>query len=321
MEIKTNEQKMPPVGYRRPVQSHFAQPRVLILGCGDVGMRLLALLRDRFRVFAVTTQASRQEELRAAGAIPIIANLDEPATLARLARLAPNIVHLAAPASDGATDKRTRNLTAILPDHVTMVYVSTSGVYGDCGGARIDETRSVNPHNLRAVRRVDAEQVLRTWAKRSRACLSILRVPGIYGHDRLPIERLKKGLPALIAEDDVYTNHIHADDLARIIAAALFHGQPLRIYHAVDDSDMKMGDYFDAVADACALPRPPRLSREKLQHEVSPAMLSFTAESRRLENQRMKAELGICLRYPSVKDALRQHANFGPNNRDSLHLF
>jgi nucleoside-diphosphate-sugar epimerase len=242
--------------------------------------------------------------LRAAGAVPILADLDQPATLARLARLATGIIHLAPPQSSGATDRRTRNLAAILPDRVRLVYVSTSGVYGDCGGQKIDETRPVNPRNPRATRRVDAERVLRHWARRANARLSIVRVPGIYANDRLPLERLQKGTPALQTDDDVFTNHIHADDLARIIVAALFHGQPSRIYHAVDDSSMKMGDYFDAVADACSLPRPPRLPRAVLENQVTPMMLSFMSESRRLANRRMKAELGIRLRHATVADAL-----------------
>jgi nucleoside-diphosphate-sugar epimerase len=295
MEIKTAN---------KSCSGTFGKPRLLILGCGDVGMRLLPLLRDRFRIFAVTTQASRREELRAAGAIPIIADLDQPATLARLASLSQKIIHLAPPHSDGAIDRRTRTLTAILPDRATLVYVSTSGVYGDCGGAQIDETRTVSPHNPRAMRRVDAERVLRSWARRSQSRLSILRVPGIYAADRLPLGRLQKELPVLAAAEDVYTNHIHADDLARIIAAALFRGQPCRVYHAVDDSDMKMGAYFDTVADAFSLPHPARLPRDKLQHEVSRMMLSFMSESRRLANQRMKAELGIRLRHPTVAGAL-----------------
>ena len=283
----------------------LGRPRLLILGCGDVGMRLLPLLRDRFRIFAVTTQETRQQDLRAAGAIPIIADLDRPVTLARIARLASTIVHLVPPQSEGVADRRTRNLTAILPDHATLIYVSTSGVYGDCGGERIDETRSLHPHNARAVRRVDAERTLRTWARRSHSRLGILRVPGIYAENRLPIERLQKGTPALLAAEDVYTNHIHADDLARIIAAALFRSQPGRVYHAVDDSDMKMGDYFDAVADVMLLPRPPRLARAVLQHQVSPMLLSFMSESRRLANERLKTELGIRLFYPTVADGLK----------------
>ncbi|CAN5374679.1 NAD-binding protein [soil metagenome] len=282
------------------------RPRVLILGCGDIGMRLLPLLRDRYRVFAVTSQEARIEELRSAGAIPILADLDQPASLGRLARLASWIVHLAPPRSDGAIDQRTRNLTAILPERARFVYVSTSGVYGDCHGALIDETRRVNPQNARAKRRVDAEQTLRRWARHSRSRLSILRVPGIYAADRLPLERLKKGTPALTAEQDVYTNHIHADDLARIIASAMLHGLPGRAYHAVDDSDLRMGEYFDLVADAFALPRAPRLPLQELKQQVSAMMLSFMSESRRLSNARIKAELGIELRYATVSDALRE---------------
>ncbi|MBC7416136.1 MAG: SDR family oxidoreductase [Herminiimonas sp.] len=282
----------------------FGLPRLLILGCGDVGMRLLPLLRDRFRVFALTSQPARCADLRAAGAIPIVADLDHAQSMPRLARLARVIVHLAPPQSSGDQDRRTRRLCAILPEGAHLVYVSTSGVYGDCAGAAIDETRSVNPRNARAVRRVDAEQALRQWARRSQSRVSILRVPGIYAADRLPLERLKKGSPALLAEEDVYTNHIHADDLARIIVLALARGLPGRVYHAVDDSDMKMAAYFDAVADAHGMARPPRLPRAALELQVSPMLLSFMSESRRLSNRRIKRELGVRLTYPTVQDAL-----------------
>jgi len=284
----------------------IGRPRLLLLGCGDIGMRLLPLLRRQFRVFAVTSNPQRCAELRAAGAVPLVANLDQAASLARLARLAKLIVHLAPPQSTGETDRRTRNLAAILPERACLVYISTTGVYGDCAGARFDETRTVRPGNPRARRRVDAEQVLRAWARRCSSRLVILRVPGIYAQERLPLERLQKGTPALLAADDVYTNHIHADDLARIVLAAIHHGQPLRVYHAVDDSDMKMGDYFDAVATALQLPAPPRLPRCQLQQQVSPMMLSFMSESRRLRNERLHQELGVRLRYPTVHDLLAQ---------------
>jgi len=281
-------------------------PRVLILGCGDVGLRLVPLLLPRYRVLAVTSNPDRRAELRAAGAIPIVADLDAPLTLGRLARLAPTIVHLAPPQSEGRIDRRTRNLAAILPEGARLVYVSTTGVYGDCAGASFDETRSVRPQNARAVRRVDAETVLRAWARRRHGKLSILRVPGIYAADRLPLERLHKGLPALVAQEDVHTNHIHADDLARICLAAMRLGAPNRVYHAVDDTDLKMGDYFDAVADAAGLSRPPRLPRSELERSVSPMMLSFMSESRRLHNARIKNELGVRLRYPDVQSLLTQ---------------
>jgi nucleoside-diphosphate-sugar epimerase len=290
---------------KKSLMKKFGRPRLLIIGCGDVGMRLLPLLRDRFRVFAVTSQPARCAELRAAGAVPVVADLDDCASLARLARLALYVVHLAPPPAAGTKDSRSRNLAAILPEAATLVYVSTTGVYGDAGGAQFDETRRTAPANARAVRRIDAERVLRRWARRRHGRLSILRAPGIYAHDRLPLERLRKGTPALREEDDVHTNHIHAEDLARLIALALFRAAPQRIYHAVDDSDMKMGEYFDAVADAHGLPRPPRLPRAKLAAAVSPMLLSFMSESRRLENARIKEELGMRLRWPTVQEALR----------------
>ncbi|OBV39356.1 dTDP-4-dehydrorhamnose reductase [Janthinobacterium psychrotolerans] len=281
-------------------------PRLLILGCGDVGMRLLPLLGARFRVFAVTSQLERCAELRAAGAVPIVADLDDRASLRRLAGIAPWVLHLAPPQASGLLDRRTRNLAAILPEHARLVYVSTSGVYGDCGGARIDETRTPAPSNARARRRLDAETVLRAWGARRAARLAILRVPGIYAADRLPLKRLREGTPALVDADDVYTNHIHADDLAAIVLRALWHMQAGgRVYHASDDSDMKMAAYFDAVADAFGLARAPRLPREALKHVVTPMLLSFMSESRRLDNGRMKRELGVRLRHARVADALQ----------------
>jgi nucleoside-diphosphate-sugar epimerase len=289
--------------------SAFHRPRLLIVGCGDVGMRLLPLLAGRFRVFALTSRRERCAELRAAGAVPIVADLDQPHTLARLRGLAGWVVHLAPPQPEGALDRRTRHLVAALGKAARLVYVSTSGVYGDCGGALVPETRPVAPRNARARRRVDAERVLRAWAVGSGARLSILRVPGIYAAGRLPIRRLEQGTPALRAEEDVYTNHIHADDLARIVLLALFRARGAgRVLHAVDDTRMKMGDYFDAVADAFALPRPPRLPRAELQAAVTPMLLSFMSESRRLDNTRLKRELRLRLRYPDVAAALARLA-------------
>jgi nucleoside-diphosphate-sugar epimerase len=285
-------------------KNRLDKPRLLIVGCGDVGMRLLPLVAGRFRVFAVTSRPERRAELRAAGAIPIVADLDRPETLKRLARLAPWVVHLAPPPRQGALDVRTRNLTAILPEGTRVVYISTSGVYGDHGGALIDETVPRAPKNARAQRRVDAEQVLRAWALAAGGRVAILRAPGIYAPDRLPLERLRAGTPALAAQDDVYTNHIHADDLARLALLALFRARPGRAYNASDDSHMKMGDYFDLVADAFGLPRAPRLPRAELARVVSEVQLSFMSESRRLDNGRLGRELRARLRHPRVEETV-----------------
>ena len=265
---------------------------------------MLALLGYRFRVFALTHSADRIAGLRAAGAIPVHGDLDDPESLFRIAGLATRVVHMAPPPATGRLDVRTRRLVAALGRVERMVYVSTSGVYGDCQGEEVAETRRVAPATARAARRVDAEQVLRNWARRSGARLTILRVPGIYAKDRLPLARIAAQTPALAASEDVFTNHIHADDLARIVVAAAMRGAPQRVIHAVDDSVIKMGEWFDLVADAHALPRPPRISREELATRVAPNLLSFMSESRRLSNARMKTELGITLAYPTVADGL-----------------
>ncbi len=284
--------------------SRFRRPRLLVVGCGDVGMRLLPLLRGRFRIVAVTSSPERRAELRAAGARPLVADLDRPAGLRRLRGLASWVVHMAPPPGQGARDTRTRHLLPRLTPGARAVYVSTSGVYGDCGGMLFDETRQPAPRSARGQRRLDAEQSLRDWSRRAGARLAILRVPGIYAAERLPLSRLERGTPALREQDDVFTNHIHADDLARAVALALFRGAPGRIYHASDDTRMKMGDYFDEVADAFGLPRPPRLPRAELEAAVSPTLLSFMSESRRLDNTRLKTELGLRLRHPHVVPAL-----------------
>lgn len=279
----------------------FGRPRLSIVGCGDIGLRILARLRDRFRVVALTSSPARVPALRAAGAVPIVGDLDAPRSLARLRAFGERVFHLAPPPAHGAGDPRTRRLRAALGSQCRrFVYVSTSGVYGDRAGARLDETARVAPATARARRRVAAENIVRAPPLAAR----VLRVPGIYARERLPLDRLRAGTPALAPADDVYTNHIHAEDLARIAIAALFRGRPGRVYHATDDSELKMGEYFDLVADRFGLPRPPRLPREALRAKVAPALYSFMSESRRLSNARLKRELRVRLRYPTVQAAL-----------------
>jgi nucleoside-diphosphate-sugar epimerase len=284
----------------------FGRPRLLIVGCGDIGLRILARLRDRYRVIALTSTPGRVRELRCAGALPIVGDLDARAALARCAPFGERVFHLAPPPNRGRRDSRTRHLLAALAGRgARLVYVSTTGVYGDARGAWLDETARVAPASERALRRADAERALRRAGASGALRASILRVPGIYdARERLPLERLRQRLPALAPDDDVRTNHIHADDLARIAIAALHRGAPQRVYNAVDDSDLTMGEYFDLVADRFGLPRPPRLPREQLRTAVSPTMYSFMSESRRLRNARIKRELRIRLRHPTVADAL-----------------
>jgi len=288
----------------------FARPTLLIVGCGDVGLRVAALLRDRWRLFALSSSPGRRETLRAAGVVPLTGDLDRPETLARLAGLADAVLHLAPPASTGARDLRTARLIQALarsPRLRRLVYGSTSGVYGDCGGERVDETRRPAPATDRARRRVDAEARLRHFGRAAGVAVTVLRIPGIYALDRAggdPRERLVRGTPVLAAADDVYTNHIHADDLARACVAALHRGRPQRVVNASDDSELRMGDYFDLAADLHGLPRPPRLSRAEAAATLSPLQMSFLGESRRLVNRRLKEELGVVLRHATVIEGL-----------------
>ncbi|QWE09661.1 SDR family oxidoreductase [Polynucleobacter ibericus] len=286
----------------------FGKPSILIIGCGDIGLRVAKQLSRSHRVYALTSQQNRFQELREVGAIPILGNLDHPESLWRLSGLAQTVIHLAPPQNGGNRDCRTRNLLRILAQGSNVVrrliYISTTGVYGDHRGGKVNEVTQVSPQSERAQRRVDAERALRLWAPAHGVALTILRVPGIYAADRLPIERLQAKTPALLSEEDAYSNHIHSDDLARLVCAAVYHGKPQRIINACDGGETKMGDYFDEVADAFGLERPARLPGSELQKIVSPMLWSFMRESRRVTNTRLH-ELKTPLRYPSVGHFLK----------------
>jgi nucleoside-diphosphate-sugar epimerase len=281
--------------------------RLLIVGCGDVVRRVLPELVRRWRVYALVREP--EEELRALGVLQILGDLDQPATLGRLAGLAHAVLHSAPPAAEGTADARTQRLIAALRRSRSLprrlVYIGTSGVYGDCEGARVSETRPLRATTARAQRRVDAERRLRAFGRESSCRVSILRAPGIYAADRLPLDRIKRGDPVLRSEEDVYTNHIHAEDLGRACLAALRRGRSNRAYHASDDSDARMGDWFDQLADAYALPRPPRVTRAEAAKRLPAVMLSFMSESRRLDNGRLKNELKLTLRYPTVAAGIK----------------
>ncbi|MDQ5904406.1 MAG: hypothetical protein QG672_1999 [Pseudomonadota bacterium] len=282
--------------------------KLLIVGCGDVAWRALPKLLQRFRVYALLRDAEQVPRWREAGALPLLGDLDNRASLYRLAGLADCVLHLAPPPDRGTRDTRTHKLLAALGRGKSLpqrlIYISTSGVYGDCQGAMIDETRAPNPETARAVRRLDAERQLRAFGRRNKVLVGILRAPGIYASDRLPVERLQKGTPALAAADDVYTNHIHADDLAAACCAALQHARPNRAYNVSDDSQLQMGEYFDCVADTFGLSRPQRLARTEAERVLPPMQLSFMRESRRLSNRRLKEELQLRLAYPRVEEGI-----------------
>ncbi|MGH8851607.1 MAG: NAD-dependent epimerase/dehydratase family protein [Casimicrobiaceae bacterium] len=286
--------------------------RVLFIGCGDIALRTAELLHGRARLYGLTRRSDEIPKLRSRGIVPILGDLDRHRSLERL-RMAPfAVLHFAPPPAEGRDDPRTARLVAVLTKARIIpqrfVYISTTGVYGDCAGARVGETRPRRPQTPRAHRRVAAEDRLRNWARRYGVRLSLLRAPGIYAESRLPLDRLKAATPVLRPEDDVYTNHIHADDLARAAVAAAFRGKSNRAYNVSDDAELKLGGWLDAVADAFGLPRPPRVSWDETEARIAPMLLSFMTESRRVGNLRMKRELRIRLEYPTPHTLLARIA-------------
>ncbi|WP_315549995.1 NAD-binding protein [Lautropia mirabilis] len=379
-------QKKGQTPHYRPVPRRFRRQRLLIIGCGDIGQRVVQQLHHGWQVIGVARSDETLQKIRTAGALAMRAD-----DAHRLARWATHILHAAPPASrDGeVTDRLTRgwlqalvrargqrarttsrpgrthhlgarSTAALLavpapaaqarnqtqpPSAPRLVYLSTTGVYGDRGGAFTRETDTLQPLTDRARRRVDAERQVRygihrpdgsnagsrraahphadsahpdsphqdsvhAFGARHRRLQQpplpalVLRVPGIYAADRLPVERLRQQVPALVPADDVITNHIHADDLARIARTALLRGPRQRVINAVDDSQMTLGDYLDQVADRLGLPRPPRHSRAELTRTLSEVRMSFMRESRRLDTRRLKRELRVRLQWPTVADFL-----------------
>jgi len=272
------------------------------------------LVHGKTRVLALTSSPERVALLRAQGIVPLRGNLDQPSTLRRLAGLATRVLHLAPPPGEGRTDPRTVALMRALrlrPSLRSAVYGSTSGVYGDCQASWVDETWPQRPETPRAGRRVDAELQWRLFGRATGVRCGILRIPGIYAPDReggTPRSRLLKSIPVLRSEDDVYTNHIHADDLARACLMAVWRGKAQRVYNVNDDTELKMGDYVDFAADLYGLPRPPRVAREEAASCLPPMLLSFMQESRRMVNARLKTELGLRLHYPTVREGLDTRA-------------
>jgi nucleoside-diphosphate-sugar epimerase len=282
----------------------------LLIGCGDIGLRLVILLAGRVRVYALTRNAESRRRAAALGALALSGDLAERESLRNLPGGCDAVAHFAPPPPRGREDHGTANLISALERRRSLprrfVYLSTTGVYGDCGGAKINESRPIAPASERALRRADAEQRLRDWARRRGVGLCILRVPGIYSAERLPAERLRRGTPVLRAADDSYSSHIHADDLARAVLFALCRGASGRVYNACDNSEMKMGDYLSLVATTLQLPQPQRVARVDAEATLPETLLSFMRESRRIDNTRLRHELRLQLRYPTVFDGLAE---------------
>ncbi|MCW8829242.1 MAG: SDR family oxidoreductase [Gammaproteobacteria bacterium] len=287
---------------------------IFIIGCGNIG-RLVAgkWIEQGVNVTALARSEASALRLQGLGIKTVFGDLDRQQTLTGLPLAGHTLYYFAPPSPQHEGDPRMENLlTAINPQNLPrrIIYISTSGVYGDTGGAWVTEQDDPNPQTARARRRVAAETALRRFGRGQNVAVVILRVGGIYGPGRLPEERLQRGLPVLNEAECGYTNRIHAEDLAHICLTAAEKGKADNIYNVTDGQPGNMTQYFYAVADALGLPRPPNLPMDEAREQLSPAMLSYLTESRRMDNSKLLREFGITLRYPDLQSGLKDIKQF-----------
>lgn len=279
----------------------------LIFGCGYVGQRLAEhYVRGDRDLLGVVRTTTSLEVVRRLGVEALQADLDKP-SLPELPLQDATLFYFIPPPKLGETDTRVRRLISEFERQGhprRVIYLSTTGVYGDCKGEWVSEERPVKPEAARAKRRWDAESSFQDWRTNTGRELVILRVAGIYGPGKLPLERLRKGLPLVRKEESPWTNRIHIDDLVQACVAAGERGRDGEVYNVSDGSPGSMIDYFKLIAELAGLPAPPAISLAQADNELSKGMLSYMRESRRVDNSKMRRELGLSLIYPSMESGL-----------------
>lgn len=286
----------------------LAPPAIEIVGCGDIGRRVARLyLQQGVRPHAWTRTEASALSCRGLGLHDQRLDLDTQFDIAAIQKGA-RILYTIPPPPRGRHDTRIGRFLEALTVHSPdkLVLISTTGVYGDCAGQWVNEESPTRPIAERACRRADAETRARHWATETGCELIILRVPGIYALDRLPLKRIRSGAAMVRKDQSPWSNRIHADDLARACYLALNARLNNEIINIADDAPCTMNEYFSAVADFAGLRRPPEISLEDAQQSLSPGMLSYLAESRRIDNRKMKKQLGLKLRYPSLRQGLKK---------------
>ena len=283
--------------------------KIWIVGCGDIGKRVARLYQGNNNVYGIVSSEESAFECKQLSIESHVINLDSDLSLEQYVFANADLFYFAPPSSEAAKDTRLKRFLIQLlkleqlPRRIVLI--STTGVYGDSGGAWIDETTHIKPQTDRAVRRMSAEQILQRWTIQSACEFMILRVPGIYAEDRLPLARLKQGLPIVNADEAGFTNRIHADDLARACKAAMECETHNHVVNVTDGNPSTMTDYFNHVADFAKLPRPPQISLQQAEQELSAGMVSYLKESRRIRNDKMLDILGIELLYPNLDESLK----------------
>jgi nucleoside-diphosphate-sugar epimerase len=280
----------------------------LIAGCGYVGTRLARRLVERVPVLALVRSEAAEAALAREGIPVVLADLDGAATFPVPDDLAA-VAYLAPPAGQGGEDGRFRRFLAALGGARpgVLLYLSTTGVYGDTGGAAVDEATPPAPVDERARQRLHAEGQARRWCEARGARCAILRVAAIYGPHRLPLDRLRRGEPILGAEDSAPGNRIQVDDLVAACLAAL--ERPVSgVFNVTDGHPDSMGIFTTRVAALAGLPHPREVTWAEAQGVMSPGLLSFLRESRRVLSHRLQEDLGVTPRDPTVgiRDSLAE---------------
>lgn len=284
----------------------MAGPVTLIAGAGYTGRRVAQRLAAAGEAVVCLTRSAASAADLAAGSLSAAAvDLDGTAALPELPAGPLRILYLVPPA-DGDDDPRLRRFLAALPRQPErIVLAGTSGVYGDCGGALVDEHRPPAPATERALRRVRQEKTLRDWAEPRGVAWVILRIAGIYGPGRLPLEAIRAGEPVIREADATPGNRIHVSDLVRVCIAALDPTRPAGIYNVADGNGMSSGAFYREIARAAGLAEPPAISRDEARRRMSPLRYSFLAESRRLDVRRLVETLGVEPAYTDPADGIR----------------
>lgn len=280
-----------------------------IAGCGYIGERITRILRDSgANVRCMTRSIERGERLRSEGFDTQIVSLDDSTLMPTLDLAGHVIFYLVPPPGGGFSDPRARNFLNTLEHSnapLKIIYISATSVYSAKDGSVVTEESPTQPVSAMGKRRLDAENAFRDYGFRHGVPVVILRVSGIYGPGRLPLTQINQGQPLLRREESGPSNRIHADDLARICVAAAEKGEAGEIFNVSDGHPSSMTDYFNAVADALGMPRPPQVSLEEAHRVMSPLMLAYASESRIVDSSRMLQRLGVSLHYPSIEDGLK----------------
>lgn len=280
-----------------------------LIGCGDIGARVARLALDSHSaVTALSRHMSKCAGLQGTATALVQGDLDDGDALPHLDMSGGAVLYTAPPPGGGITDTRARNFLASIKrgcEPAKLVYVSTASIYGDCGDELITEERPANPGSHAGKRRLDAENCFRDWGKQRGVAIVILRVAGIYGPGRIPMDRILGGHPLLAEAEAGFSNRIHADDLARICLAAIDRGDDGDIFNVCDGETSTMTDYFNAITDHLGLPRLPQVPLSEARGVMTPLMFGYMTESRRIDNSRMLTKLGIRLIYPTLQEGLK----------------